>query len=52
MHGADDPLPVSASETTAALVPHAVLEVIPDCGHFPWLERPDAFRPALARVLP
>jgi pimeloyl-ACP methyl ester carboxylesterase len=43
IHGESDPLPVAASRATAALVPHAVVETIEDCGHFPWLERPERF---------
>jgi proline iminopeptidase len=41
VHGDSDPLPVEASRVTAELVPHAVLETMENCGHFPWLERPD-----------
>jgi len=25
--------------------------VIPDCGHFPWLEQPEAFRGAVERLV-
>jgi len=38
--GALDALPLGSIERTAALVPGAVLETIPDCGHFTWWERP------------
>jgi proline iminopeptidase len=31
------------SERIARLVPQAELHIIPDTGHFPWLEAPDAF---------
>jgi proline iminopeptidase len=51
IHGDRDPLPVEASHRTAALSSQATLAVIPDCGHFPWLERPDAFLAALAPAL-
>lgn len=51
IHGAGDPLPDSASRATATLVPHATLDVIPDAGHFPWLEQPGAFRAAVDRIL-
>ena len=44
VHGELDPLPVRASTETAALVPGARVETIPDCGHFPWLERPGELR--------
>jgi pimeloyl-ACP methyl ester carboxylesterase len=39
VHGSLDPLPLSSVERTAALVSGARVEVIPDCGHFPWCER-------------
>jgi pimeloyl-ACP methyl ester carboxylesterase len=51
IHGEHDPLPVDASRATAALVPGATLEVIPETGHLPWLEAPEEFRAALARAL-
>lgn len=50
IHGADDPLPATASRATAALVPQATLDVIPDAGHLPWLEQPGAFRAAVDRI--
>ena len=40
VHGELDPAPSRSSVATAALIPGARVEVIPDCGHFPWLERP------------
>jgi proline iminopeptidase len=51
VHGEDDPLPVRSTTSTAALLPHARVETIPDCGHFPWLEQPSAFRAAVERLL-
>jgi proline iminopeptidase len=51
VHGEDDPVPVASSTSTAALLPHARVETISDCGHFPWLEQPDAFRAAVERLL-
>lgn len=44
VHGELDPLPVRASIETAALVPGAHVDTIPDCGHFPWIERPGELR--------
>ena len=44
VHGELDPLPVRSSWATAALIPGARVEVIPGCGHFPWLERPGELR--------
>jgi pimeloyl-ACP methyl ester carboxylesterase len=51
LHGVTDPLPSSASVETAALIPGARLQLIDECGHFPWLERPGAARDAIAAVL-
>jgi proline iminopeptidase len=51
IHGEEDPLPVESTRRTAALIPGARVETIPACGHFPWLERPDAYRAAVARLV-
>lgn len=51
VHGEHDPLPPESSTGTAALIPGALVETIPDCGHFPWLEQPEAFRAAVERLL-
>ncbi len=51
LHGEHDPLPADASRLTASLVPGATFEIIPDAGHFPWLEQPDRFHAAVARAL-
>ena len=40
IHGEADPLPPRSSVETAALIPGARVELIEDCGHFPWLECP------------
>jgi len=52
VHGEKDPLPLRSTINTAALIPGALIETIPECGHFPWLERPDAFRASVERLLP
>ena len=52
VHGERDPLPVSSSLEAAALIPGARVETIPDCGHFPWMERPGEIRKAVGRFLP
>ncbi len=44
VHGLLDPIPLWSVERTAALVPGARLDTIPDCGHFPWWERPGEIR--------
>ncbi len=51
VHGERDPLPLRSSTATAALVPGAVVTVIPNCGHFPWLERPGELRRAIEAFL-
>jgi pimeloyl-ACP methyl ester carboxylesterase len=51
VHGELDPLPVSASVDTAALIPGARVEIIPRCGHFPWVEIPRATRAAIGRLM-
>jgi len=51
VHGELDPLPVRASTKTAALIPGARVETIPDCGHFPWLERSGELRRIVERFL-
>ena len=51
VHGEADPMPVRASADTAKLIPDARVEVIPDCGHFPWLERRGAVRHAVEAFL-
>ena len=50
IHGAKSPMPLRTSVDTAALIPHAQVEVIADSGHFMWLEQPDAMRAAMARL--
>jgi proline iminopeptidase len=51
VHGDCDPLPVRTAETTAELIPGAVLEVVPGRGHFPWLEQRGETRPIVERFL-
>ena len=51
IHGAADPMPAQSTIDTAALIPGSRVETIPNCGHFPWLERPREFRRAVERLL-
>lgn len=51
IHGEGDPLPASVSAETAALIPGARVVIIPEAGHFPWLERKGAVREAVASLL-
>jgi pimeloyl-ACP methyl ester carboxylesterase len=50
VHGAESPIPVSASVDTADVL-GAEVDVVPGCGHFPWLERPGSVRRSLDRLL-
>ncbi len=52
VHGAEDPLvPIEWSETAAASIPDATLEVLDRCGHWPPRERPAEFHDVLAAFL-
>jgi pimeloyl-ACP methyl ester carboxylesterase len=51
VHGVLDPLPPWSAERTAALVPGAALALIPECGHFPWAERPGEVRRIVGEFL-
>jgi proline iminopeptidase len=43
VHGELSPMPVTASTDSAALL-GAEVDVVPDCGHFQWLEAPGSVR--------
>ena len=51
VHGEKDPLPVRCSTETAMQMQDATVELVPECGHFPWLERPGAVADAFGRLL-
>lgn len=51
LHGEGDPIPASASIESAALIKGARLELIPESGHFPWLERKGVVRAAVEALL-
>ena len=51
IHGASDPLPMASAREWAASLPNARLLVIEQSGHFPFVERPDAFFPAARAFL-
>ena len=51
VHGELDANPPRSSVETARLVPGARVELVPDCGHFPWLERPGAVARHVERFL-
>jgi len=44
LHGEGDPMPLSATTDTAALIPGARVEIVAEAGYFPWLERRGHFR--------
>jgi proline iminopeptidase len=50
LHGRKSPIPWRRSEESARLAPNAALEVVDDCGHFPWLEAPGSVRAAVERA--
>lgn len=50
--GAEDGLiPPAESEAMAKAIPGAKLEIVPECGHLPNLERPELFAPLVADFL-
>jgi len=51
IHGSDDVIPLASSVEWAATLPIARLLDIQECGHFPFLEAPDVFIPAVERFL-
>ena len=50
VHGRESPISWHRSEESARLAPKASLEVVDDCGHFPWLESPGSVRAAVERA--
>jgi len=49
--GGASPMPVeAAAAATAAAIPGAWLDIVPDAGRFPWFERPGCIRAALDRL--
>jgi pimeloyl-ACP methyl ester carboxylesterase len=48
--GERSPLPHSAGQATAELLPRSELVVVPGAGHLPWYEQPGCVRAALSRV--
>jgi len=51
LHGEDDPIPMETAEQLAGLL-RAPLHRVPECGHVPYVEAPDAFLSALDPFLP
>jgi pimeloyl-ACP methyl ester carboxylesterase len=48
--GGRSPMPVSAGQQTAALLPHAEVQLAPTAGHMPWHEEPGCVATALRRL--
>jgi len=51
IHGAEDLIPLASSREWASTLPNARLLVIPGAGHFPHLEAPEIFFPAVDQFL-
>ena len=51
LHGEGDPMPTRTSTDTAALIKGAKVEIIPEAGHFPWLEQPGSVKAMVAAFL-
>jgi proline iminopeptidase len=47
VHGHQDPMGDKTAEDLHALVTSSTLTYIDKCGHFPWIEQPEAFRAAI-----
>lgn len=45
--GEQSPIPPAHGVASAALMPNAELKVLPDCGHFVWLDQPGSVRAGL-----
>jgi len=50
VHGGKDPIPAHVSVDSAALMRRAEVDLIQECGHFPWIEHPGRVRAAASRV--
>jgi len=48
IHGSDDVVPLSFAEELRQIIPGSALVVLDSCGHFPYIERPDLFFPAVS----
>ncbi len=51
IHGQSDPIPWKVVDDLAALLSSAEVKPISHCGHFPWLEEPQAFQAVLVAFL-
>jgi pimeloyl-ACP methyl ester carboxylesterase len=51
VHGERSPMPISASTDTASRITGAWVEIVPQAGHFPWIEAPGSVRQGIERLL-
>ena len=51
VHGRQDPMPETVAYQIREVLPQAELRFVEKCGHFPWLEQPDALFAELRRFL-
>jgi len=51
IHGEGDAMPVTSTTDTAALIQGSRVEIVPEAGHFPWLERRGYFRTVVESFL-
>jgi proline iminopeptidase len=51
VHGELSPIPVRSTIETAALIPGAEVVIVPNCGHFPWIDQPGSVRCAVESFL-
>ena len=51
LHGACDPRPSHFIETLATKLPRSTFVLIPESGHYPWIEKPDEVKAALRQFV-
>ena len=51
LHGACDPRPSHFIETFASKLPCSKLALIPESGHYPWIEKPDEVKASLRQFI-
>lgn len=51
LHGACDPRPSHFIETLASKLPRSTFALIPESGHYPWVEKPDEVKASLRQFV-
>ena len=51
LHGSADPIPAHHVQATADVMPAGRFICIDECGHLPWMEKPNAVRSAIEELL-